>query len=71
MHNIENQDNTLSNLLRTIQETNSLKQDYIAPTSELQLRTPVWSDDNSGNKSEIVMEGAGGVPTKILKVNDL
>ena len=71
MHNIENKDNVLSNLLRTIQETNSLKQDYIAPTSELQLRTPVWSDDNSGNKSEIVMEGAGGVPTKILKVNDL
>mgnify|MGYP005626611905 CR=1 FL=1 len=71
MHNIENQDNVLSNLIKNIQDTNAMKQDYIAPTSELQIRTPVWAADDSPNRSEIIMEGAGGVPTKILQANDL
>ena len=45
MHNIENETNTLSNLLRKIQGDNARKQDFIAPTSELQFRTNVWPQD--------------------------
>ena len=69
MHNIENETNTLSNLLRKIQGDNARKQDFIAPTSELQFRTNVWSQDP--NESELIMEGAGGVPTQFFKVNNL
>ena len=69
MHNIENETNTLSNLLRKIQGDNARKQDFIAPTSELQFRTNVWPQDP--NESELIMEGAGGVPTQFFKVNNL
>ena len=69
MHNIENETNTLSNLLRKIQGDNARKQDFIAPTSELQFRTNVWPEDP--NESELIMEGAGGVPTQFFKVNNL
>ena len=69
MHNIENETNTLSNLLKKIQGDNARKQDFIAPTSELQFRTNVWPEDP--NESELIMEGAGGVPTQFFKVNNL
>jgi hypothetical protein len=70
MHNIENEKNTLENLLIKIKETNSRKQDFIAPTKELQFRTIVSETPNS-NDSEIIMEGHHGEPTRFLKVNDL
>ena len=54
MHNIENEKNTLENLLIKIKETNSRKQDFIAPTKELQFRTIVSETPNS-NDSEIIM----------------
>jgi len=69
MHNIENETNTLSNLLRKIQGDNARKQDFIAPTSELHFKTNVWPQDP--NESELIMEGAGGVPTQFFKVNNL
>ena len=69
MHNIENENQTLSQLLTKIQADNARKQDYIAPTSQLQFRTNVWPNDP--NDSEIIMEGSGGVPTKFLRVNNL
>ena len=68
MHNIENENNTLEKLLIRIQDTNARKQDFIAPTKELQFRT-VEIDDQP--QSEIVIEGNGGEPTRFLKVNDL
>ena len=69
MHNIENENQTLSQLLTKIQADSARKQDFIAPTSELQFRTNVWA--NGPNQSELVMEGAGGVPTKFLNINNL
>jgi hypothetical protein len=69
MHNIENDTNTLSNLLKKIQGDNARKQDFIAPTSELHFRTTDWPNDP--NESEIIMEGTGGVPTQFFKVNNL
>jgi len=68
MHNIENENNTLENLLIRIKDTNARKQDFIAPTKELQFRT---IQDVPHTQSEIVIEGNGGEPTRFLKVNDL
>jgi len=68
MHNIENENNTLEKLLIRIKDTNARKQDFIAPTKELQFRT---LQDAPHSQSEIVIEGNGGEPTRFLKVNDL
>jgi len=68
MHNIENENNTLEKLLIRIKDTNARKQDFIAPTKELQFRT-IELDEQP--QSEIIIEGNGGEPTRFLKVNDL
>ena len=68
MHNIENENNTLEKLLIRIKDTNARKQDFIAPTKELQFRT---IQDVPHTQSEIVIEGNGGEPTRFLRVNDL
>jgi len=68
MHNIENENNTLEKLLIRIKDTNARKQDFIAPTKELQFRT---IQDVPHTQSEIVIEANGGEPTRFLKVNDL
>ena len=68
MHNIENENNTLEKLLIRIKDTNARKQDFIAPTKELQFRT-IELDDQP--QSEIIIEGNGGEPTRFLKGNDL
>jgi len=70
MHNIENENNSLEKLLIRIKETNSRKQDFIAPTKELQFRTTV-TETPIPNESEIIMEAHNGEPTRFLKVNDL
>jgi hypothetical protein len=68
MHNIENENNTLEKLLIRIKDTNARKQDFIAPTKELQFRT---LQDAPHSQSEIVIEANGGEPTRFLRVNDL
>jgi len=68
MHNIENENNSLENLLIRIKDTNARKQDFIAPTKELQFRT---IEEDNLPQSEIVIEANGGEPTRFLKVNDL
>jgi hypothetical protein len=68
MHNIENENNTLEKLLIRIKDTNARKQDFIAPTKELQFRT---IEEDNHPQSEIVIEANGGEPTRFLKVNDL
>lgn len=68
MHNIENEKNSLENLLIRIKDTNARKQDFIAPTKELQFRT---IEHDNLPQSEIVIESNGGEPTRFLKVNDL
>ena len=73
MQHLENNNRTLENMLREIQEKNALKQDYIAPTSELQFRTIENLDDrvHGKNTSQIIMEANHGDKTQILNVNDL
>ena len=73
MQHLENNNKTLENMLREIQEKNAMKQDFIAPTSELQFRTIENLDDrvHGKNTSQIIMEANHGDKTQILNVNDL
>ena len=64
-HTIENGKNTLSRLLERVRDDSARKEDYIAPTHDLQKTT-----DNQGNP-QIVVEQRGGVPTKLFNVNDV
>lgn len=64
-HTIENGKNTLSRLLEKVRDDSARKEDYIAPTHDLQKTT-----DNQGNP-QIVVEQRGGVPTKLFNVNDV
>ena len=64
-HSIENSQNTLTRLLEKVRDDAARQADYIAPTHDLQKTT-----DANGNP-QIVIEQRGGVPTKILDVNDV
>ena len=64
-HTIENGKNTLSRLLEKVRDDSARKEDYIAPTHDLQKTT-----DDQGNP-QIVVEQRGGVPTKFFNVNDV
>ena len=70
MRHLENQNKTLEDMLTVIKAQNDMKQDYIAPTNQLQFRT-IESDDrvHGTNHSQIVMEASNGEGTKILNVN--
>jgi hypothetical protein len=67
MRHLENENKTLENMLRDIQAQNAMKQDYIAPTNQLQFRT--LQNEGETAHSQIVMEANHGEPTKILNVN--
>ena len=70
MSNIENKEGSLTRLMRQVQENAALKQDFTAPTKDLQLETQITDGDNA-NKSQVIIEATGGEPTKILTVNDV
>jgi hypothetical protein len=67
---MENNKNTLENLLKKVQDMRAAKEDLIAPTNNLQFRT-VESSSSNNKSSEIILEGEGGIKTRILKVNDV
>ena len=67
MHNIENQDRTLSRFIETIQEQENRKQDFLANTAHLQFRT--IAENDSEPTSQLIMEASGGLPTTILDCN--
>jgi hypothetical protein len=67
MHNLENSNNTLQNLLVTVQNQAARAVDFLAPTNQLQLVT--GDDGADGKVSQIVIEAAGGEPTKTLAAN--
>ena len=67
MQHLENENKTLESMLRDIQAQNAMKQDYIAPTDQLQFRT--LQNEGESAYSQIVMEANHGEPTKILNVN--
>ena len=67
MRHLENENRTLEDMLHVIKEQNDMKQDYIAPTNQLQFRT--LKNEGETAHSQIVMEANQGEPTKILNVN--
>ena len=70
MRHLENENRSLEDMLHVITEQNKMKQDYIAPTNQLQIRTIESEDRVHGtNHSQIVMEANNGEGTKILNVN--
>jgi len=67
MRHLENENKSLEDMLHVITEQNKMKQDYIAPTNQLQFRT--LQNEGETAHSQIVMEANQGEPTKILNVN--
>ena len=67
MQHLENEKQSLQDMLHVITEQNKMKQDYIAPTNQLQFRT--LQNEGESAYSQIVMEANHGEPTKILNVN--
>ena len=67
MRHLENENRSLEDMLHVIKEQNDMKQDYIAPTNQLQFRT--LKNEGETAHSQIVMEANQGEPTKILNVN--
>ena len=67
MRHLENENRSLEDMLHVITEQNKMKQDYIAPTNQLQFRT--LQNEGEAAYSQIVMETNQGEPTKILNVN--
>ena len=65
MHNIENENGTLMGLMQKVNDLAQLKEDYLADTRQVQFT--VSDKGNAG----IVLEGNGGVPTKVFEVNDV
>ena len=63
--NIENSKGTLESLLLKVKEQNDRSADFLASTDNLQKRT-----NYDEGKPQIVIEAAGGEPTRILDVND-
>ena len=69
MRNLENENRTLESLCTEILELNRKKQDYIAPTNQLQVKTVV--NEDGPNTTQIIMEADHGEKTKILNANDV
>ena len=67
MRHLENENRTLEDMLHVVKNQNDMKQDYIAPTDQLQFRT--LQNEGESAYSQIVMEANHGEPTKILNVN--
>ena len=65
MHNIENENGTLMGLMQKVNELAQRKEDYLADTR--QVNFTVSDEGHAG----IVLEGQGGVPTKVFAVNDV
>jgi len=65
MHTIENENNTLMQLMQKVQMQANRSADYLASTNNLQYRT-----DTETGKPSIVIEQNGGEPTRHLKIND-
>ena len=69
---IDNQNQSLAALLRQVQDQAARKQDYTAPTNQLQVVTaadPAATGSGSANRTSVILEGAGGVPTQTLQAN--
>ena len=65
--NIENQNHTLESLLQTVSDQAARKQDYITPTTEIQVSTNPGLD--GANHTNVILESSGGTPTQVLRAN--
>ena len=63
---IENENNTLENLLKRVQQQSARKADFIAPTSSIEIKTV---ETNKGNNTLVILEGDRGETTKVLETN--
>ena len=71
-HNIENSNNTLTNLMREVSDRAARSADFIAPTNQLQIETVELDESEvKHNLSRIIIEGSGGEPTRTLAINDV
>jgi hypothetical protein len=69
---IDNQNQSLAALLKQVQDQAARKQDYTAPTNQLQVVTA--SDplrNHLLNQTSVILEGARGVPTQTLQANSV
>lgn len=64
MHNIDNQNGTLLSLMQQVEDQSIRKEDFIAPTSELAVKT------ENGNTS-VILEASRGEPTRMLEANNV
>ena len=64
-HTIENNKNSLQNLLLKVQDQHARAADYLAPTHDLQKIT------SDSGRPQVVIEQRGGEPTKIFDINDV
>ena len=62
---IENNKNSLANLLVKVQDQASRNADYLAPLKDLQKTT------TETGKPQIVVEQSGGIPTQFFDINDV
>ena len=69
MRHLENDRRTLENLLLDIKSHNDMKQDFIAPTNQLQFKT--IENDKGVKTSQIIMEADRGEKTQILNANQV
>ena len=65
---IENSDYSLEKLLQQVSDNRARKQDFTAPTGELQIETKV--NEEGQNTPQVILEGKGGEPTRVLRAND-
>jgi len=69
MHTIENDKQSLTRFIHTIEEQNARKKDFLANTSQLQFRTQRECANDAEPVSQLIMEASGGLPTTILDCN--
>ena len=69
MRHLENDSRTLESLLIDIKSHNDMKQDFIAPTHQLQFKT--IENDKGVKTSQIIMEADRGEKTQILNANQV
>ena len=65
-HSIENSNNSLTQLMKQVQDQAARKADFLTPTSDLQKVT-----NSETREPELIIEAKGGEPTRHLKMNSV
>lgn len=71
-HTIENADMTLLKLMDRVSEQAARSQEFLAPTNQLRMETlSLPASDNIEPESRIIIEASKGMPTHILRTNQV